>query len=86
MRELHQKWKSALTVSADMLTVSNEMLTVSAGTLTVVTHRARWLQHDVEGKVDIRLPGKWEFKLLWRKTGLLNSSRRLSGFEPVGCQ
>ena len=27
-----------------------------------------------------------EFKLPWRKTGLLKSSRRLSGFGPVGCQ
>jgi len=26
-------------------------------------------------KVDIRLSGKWEFKLPWRKAGLLKSSR-----------
>ena len=46
-------------------------------------------------KVDIRLPGKgnrykatWkrDFKLPWRKAGLLKSSRWLSGFGPVGCQ
>ena len=37
-------------------------------------------------KVDIRLPGKWEFKLPWRKTVLLYSSRPFSGFRRVGCQ
>ena len=37
-------------------------------------------------KVDIRLPGKWEFKLSWRKAILLKSSRWLSEFGPVGCQ
>ena len=26
-------------------------------------------------KVDIRLSGKWEFKLPWRKAGLIKSSR-----------
>ena len=35
-------------------------------------------------KVYLRLPGKWEFKLTWRKAGLLNSSRLLSGCGPEG--
>ena len=37
-------------------------------------------------KVDIRLSEKWEFKLPWRKAGLLNLSRCVSGFGPLGCR
>jgi len=37
--------------------------------------RHRGVKLERQRKVDIRLPGKGEFKLPWRKAGLLKSSR-----------